>query len=85
MEYPVFSGVWTCDNGMSENYSLFTGDMRQQTWLAGRPAAKPDLDQRIATGFNRNHRGNAENDTDSDEYQVEYAVLPEVRRDRRPG
>ena len=28
----------------------------------------------IATGFNRNHRGNAENGTDPDEYQVEYTV-----------
>ncbi len=42
--------------------------------LAGDLLPDPTLSQRIATGFNRNHRGNAENGTDPDEYQVEYAV-----------
>ena len=42
--------------------------------LAGDLLPNPTLSQRIATGFNRNHRGNAENGTDPDEYQVEYAV-----------
>ena len=42
--------------------------------LAGDLLPEPSLDQLIATGFNRNHRGNAENGTDPDEYQVEYAV-----------
>ena len=42
--------------------------------LAGDLLPNPTLAQRIATGFNRNHRGNAENGTDPDEYQVEYAV-----------
>ena len=42
--------------------------------LAGDLLPEPTLAQRIATGFNRNHRGNAENGTDPDEYQVEYAV-----------
>ena len=42
--------------------------------LAGDLLPQPTLAQRIATGFNRNHRGNAENGTDPDEYQVEYAV-----------
>ena len=42
--------------------------------LAGDLLPDPSLDQLIATGFNRNHRGNAENGTDPDEYQVEYAV-----------
>ncbi len=42
--------------------------------LAGDLLPDPTLDQLIATGFNRNHRGNAENGTDPDEYQVEYAV-----------
>ena len=42
--------------------------------LAGDLLPEPTLSQRIATGFNRNHRGNAENGTDPDEYQVEYAV-----------
>ena len=42
--------------------------------LAGDLLPQPTLAQRVATGFNRNHRGNAENGTDPDEYQVEYAV-----------
>ena len=42
--------------------------------LAGDLLPEPTLAQLIATGFNRNHRGNAENGTDPDEYQVEYAV-----------
>ena len=42
--------------------------------LAGDLLPQATLEQRIATGFNRNHRGNAENGTDPDEYQVEYAV-----------
>ena len=42
--------------------------------LAGDLLPQATLAQRIATGFNRNHRGNAENGTDPDEYQVEYAV-----------
>ena len=42
--------------------------------LAGDLLPNPTLQQLIATGFNRNHRGNAENGTDPDEYQVEYAV-----------
>ena len=42
--------------------------------LAGDLLPDPTLSQLIATGFNRNHRGNAENGTDPDEYQVEYAV-----------
>ena len=42
--------------------------------LAGDLLPNPTLAQTIATGFNRNHRGNAENGTDPDEYQVEYAV-----------
>ena len=42
--------------------------------LAGDLLPNASLSQRIATGFNRNHRGNAENGTDPDEYQVEYAV-----------
>ena len=34
----------------------------------------PTLDQRIATGFNRNHRGNAEGGIIPEEYAVEYVV-----------
>ena len=42
--------------------------------LAGDLLENPTLDQRIATGFNRNHRGNAEGGIIPDEYQVEYVV-----------
>ena len=42
--------------------------------LAGDLLETPSLDQRIATGFNRNHRGNAEGGIIPEEYQVEYVV-----------
>jgi hypothetical protein len=42
--------------------------------LAGDMLPKPTLDQRIATGFNRNHRGNAEGGIVPEEYAVEYVV-----------
>src|SRR5262249_7293376 len=34
----------------------------------------PTLNQRIATGFNRNHRGNGEGGVIPEEYAVEYVV-----------
>jgi hypothetical protein len=42
--------------------------------LAGDLLDHPSLEQRIATGFNRNHRGNAEGGIIPEEYQVEYVV-----------
>jgi hypothetical protein len=42
--------------------------------LAGDMLPNPTLDQRIATGFNRNHRGNAEGGIIPEEYAVEYVV-----------
>lgn len=42
--------------------------------LAGDLLEQPTLEQRIATGFNRNHRGNAEGGIIPEEYQVEYVV-----------
>ena len=42
--------------------------------LAGDLLENPSLDQRIATGFNRNHRGNGEGGIIPEEYQVEYVV-----------
>ena len=42
--------------------------------LAGDLLDNPSLDQQIASGFNRNHRGNSENGVDPDEFVVEYAV-----------
>ena len=42
--------------------------------LAGDLLPSATLDQRIATGFNRNHRGNAEGGIIPEEYAVEYVV-----------
>ena len=42
--------------------------------LAGDLLPNATLDQRIATGFNRNHRGNAEGGIVPEEYLVEYVV-----------
>jgi len=42
--------------------------------LAGDLLPKPTLEQKIATGFNRNHRGNAEGGIIPEEYAVEYVV-----------
>ncbi|MFO0919964.1 MAG: DUF1553 domain-containing protein [Planctomycetaceae bacterium] len=42
--------------------------------LAGDLLPQPNLDQLIATGFNRNHRGNAEGGIIPEEYLVEYVV-----------
>ncbi|MGE0607898.1 MAG: DUF1553 domain-containing protein [Pirellulales bacterium] len=42
--------------------------------LAGDMLAHPTLEQRIATGFNRNLRGNAEGGIVPEEYLVEYTV-----------
>ena len=42
--------------------------------LAGDLLPEPTLEQRIATGFNRNHRGNAEGGIIPEEYAVEYVV-----------
>jgi len=42
--------------------------------LAGDLLPHPTLDQRIATGFNRNHRGNSEGGIVPEEYAVEYVA-----------
>jgi hypothetical protein len=42
--------------------------------LAGDLLPNATLDQRIATGFNRNHRGNGEGGIVPEEYAVEYVV-----------
>jgi hypothetical protein len=42
--------------------------------LAGDMLPEATLDQRIATGFNRNHRGNGEGGIIPEEYAVEYVV-----------
>lgn len=42
--------------------------------LAGDLLPNPDLDQLIATGFNRNHRANAEGGIIPEEFLVEYVV-----------
>ena len=56
------------------------GDMLEPLPLPGRlgegglQVDARQLQRWIATGFNRNHRGNAEGGVDPDEYQVEYVV-----------
>lgn len=42
--------------------------------LAGDLLPNPTLDQRIATAFNRNHRGNSEDGLVPEEYAVEYVI-----------
>ena len=42
--------------------------------LAGDMLPNPTLDQKIATGFNRNHRGNGEGGIIPEEFAVEYVV-----------
>ena len=42
--------------------------------LAGDLLPEPTFDQRIATAFNRNHRGNSEDGIVPEEYAVEYVV-----------
>ena len=42
--------------------------------IAGDMLPSPTLDQLIATGFNRNHRGNGEGGIIEEEYAVEYVV-----------
>jgi hypothetical protein len=42
--------------------------------LAGDLLPRPSMEQRIATGFNRNHRGNGEGGVIPEEYAVEYVV-----------
>ncbi len=42
--------------------------------IAGDLLPNPTLDQKIATGFNRNHRGNGEGGIIPEEYAVEYVV-----------
>ncbi len=50
-------------------FDLFTIEQ-----IAGDLLPNPTLEQRIATGFNRNHRGNAEGGIIPEEYAVEYVV-----------
>src|SRR5439155_11542434 len=42
--------------------------------LAGDLLPNPTLEQRVPTGFNRNHRGNAEGGIIPEEYAVEYVA-----------
>src|SRR5262245_45629098 len=42
--------------------------------IAGDLLPQPTLEQRIATGFNRNHRGNSEGGIIPEEYAVEYVA-----------
>ena len=50
-----------------------TTSSRSSNWRAT-CCPMPTLDQKIATGFNRNHRGNSEGGIIPEEYAVEYVV-----------
>ena len=56
----------------------FNSNMRYDQFtieqLAGDLLPNATIEQRIATGFNRNHRGNAEGGSIPEEFQVEYVV-----------
>ena len=58
-------------NAFNRNMSFDQFTIEQ---IAGDLLETPTLDQRIATAFNRNHRGNAEGGIIPEEYQVEYVV-----------
>ncbi len=61
---------WVIDSfNSNKRFDQFTIEQ-----LAGDLLENPTLEQRIATGFNRNHRGNAEGGIIPEEYQVEYVV-----------
>src|SRR5260221_1049487 len=67
--------MWRCRDWVIEAFQKnmpFDQFTREQ--LAGDLLPNPTLDQRIATGFNRNHRGNAEGGVIPEEYAVEYVV-----------
>lgn len=56
----------------------FNGNQRWDDFvvdqLAGDLLPGATIDQRVATGFNRNHRGNSEAGIIAEEYAVEYAI-----------
>jgi len=58
--------------------AAFNSNMRYDQFtieqLAGDLLPNATMEQRIATGFNRNHRGNAEGGSIPEEFQVEYVV-----------
>jgi hypothetical protein len=58
-------------NGFNQNMPFDRFTIEQ---LAGDLLPNPTLEQRIATGFNRNHRGNAEGGIIPEEYAVEYVA-----------
>lgn len=61
---------WVIDAfNANQPFNLFTIEQ-----IAGDLLTNPGLDQKIATGFNRNHRGNAEGGIIPEEFAVEYVV-----------
>jgi hypothetical protein len=61
---------WVID-AFNRNLSFDQFTLQQ---IAGDMLPRPTLDQKIATGFNRNHRGNGEGGIIPEEYAVEYVV-----------
>jgi hypothetical protein len=61
---------WVIDSfNRNQPYNLFTVEQ-----IAGDLLPDATLDQKIATGFNRNHRANTEDGIIPEEYAVEYVV-----------
>jgi hypothetical protein len=61
---------WVIDAfNMNKRFDRFTVEQ-----IAGDLLPSSTVDQKIATGFNRNHRGNSEGGIVPEEYLVEYAV-----------
>jgi hypothetical protein len=67
--------MWRWRDWVIEAYNRnLSFDQFTMEQLAGDLLPNPTLDQRIATGFNRNHRGNAEGGIVPEEYAVEYVA-----------
>jgi hypothetical protein len=67
--------MWRWRDWVIEAYNLnLPFDRFTIEQIAGDMLPNPTLEQKIATGFNRNHRGNAEGGIVPEEYAVEYVV-----------
>ena len=68
----------TCGAGATGVIDAFNRNMAFDEFtieqIAGDMLPNATLDQKIASGFNRNHRGNGEGGIIAEEYAVEYVV-----------